>query len=208
MVLQRRASGGGGAQLGRATGCHAREPVEPLSLERRQPGHADHAQHPLAQQRAAGQGVVGPAGMAKHREAPDAKGVGDAGDVGRHRCQVPSRLRSRAAVPRPVMRQPADAMLCRPREQGFGRRAEVRGAVLPEHHQGGVGLTWRGVIDIQRAPVAQHEIGLGHHRPSIPSDRDRADARSESLDEHVQGLRHGDRWPVPVPLHQVPTIVP
>lgn len=66
-------------------------------------------------------------------------------------------------------------MVGRPRKQGFGRRAEVRGAVVPEHHQAGVSLTGRGVIDMQGAPVAQHEIGLGHQRSSIPSDRDRAD---------------------------------
>jgi hypothetical protein len=67
----------------------------------------------------------------------------------------------------PVVRHPADAELRRGREQGLGRRANVRRAVMPEHRQLGVGTIRGGVVTVQRAPVAQLNISLRHHPPSL-----------------------------------------
>jgi hypothetical protein len=65
------------------------------------------------------------------------------------------------------MRDPPDAALVRGGEQRFGRRAGAWCAVLPEDSQPGP-VTGAGVVNVQRAPVAQRKIGLGHHTPSFP----------------------------------------
>ena len=93
IVLQRRASPGGGPQSRRTGRRHTPKPVQALGVERRQPGHAHHAQDPLAQQRPAGQGVVAPAGMAHDRELPDAQRIGHTGHLIGRCAQVPIRLR-------------------------------------------------------------------------------------------------------------------
>jgi catechol 2,3-dioxygenase-like lactoylglutathione lyase family enzyme len=89
VVDQRGPAPGGGAKLGRAGGRHAREPVQALSVQGREPGHAHRSQHPPREQRPAGQGVVTPTGVTHDRE---------------------QRLGRRAEVGRPVVpqhRQPA-----------------------------------------------------------------------------------------------------
>jgi hypothetical protein len=53
------------------------------------------------------------------------------------------------------------------REQALGWRAEVRRAMVPEHSQAIVDTIRGGVVDMQRAPVAQLEISLCHHAPSL-----------------------------------------
>jgi hypothetical protein len=65
------------------------------------------------------------------------------------------------------MRDPADAPLGRGGEQRLGRRAGVRRAVMPEDSQPGGAVTGAGVVNVQRAPVIQRKIGLGHHVPSL-----------------------------------------
>jgi hypothetical protein len=174
MVLQRRAPLGGGAQLRRAGGGHPREPVEPLGVVRGQAGPADRGQDPLWQQRGAGQRVRGPAGMAHDREPLNAQHVGDAGHVGGRRRHVPAWVGRGSAVAGPVVRHPADPALGGSWEQGLRRRANVGRAVVPEHRQAALGTIGQGVVRVQRAPVAQQQIGLCHHPPSIPSDRDQA----------------------------------
>src|SRR5215211_4322729 len=111
VVLQRRASLGGGAQLRRAGGGHAREPVEPLGVVGGQAGRTDRGQDPLGQQRGAGQRVRGPAGMAHDREPLNAQRVGDAGHVGGRRRHVPAWVGRGSAVAGPVVRHPADPAL-------------------------------------------------------------------------------------------------
>jgi hypothetical protein len=59
-------------------------------------------------------------------------------------------------------------------EQGLRRRARVRRAVVPEHRQAALGTIGQGVVPVQRAPVAQQQIGLCHHPPGIPIHRDQA----------------------------------
>jgi hypothetical protein len=61
------------------------------------------------------------------------------------------------------MRHP-DAALAGRREQGLGRRAGVRRAMVPEDSQAGIGVIGAGIVDMQRAPVAQVKISLCHHR--------------------------------------------
>jgi hypothetical protein len=68
VALLRLASLRCGAQRCHAGGRHAREKVESLGAERRQPGHADHVEDPFRQQRAARQGMRTTAGMAHYRE--------------------------------------------------------------------------------------------------------------------------------------------
>jgi hypothetical protein len=68
------------------------------------------------------------------------------------------------------MRHPADAQPGGGREQRLGRRAEVRRAVVPENGQTGTGVAGVGVVDVQPPPIAQLQIGLGQHRPSIVSE--------------------------------------
>ena len=65
------------------------------------------------------------------------------------------------------MRDPADAAFGRGREQRLGRRAGARCAVLPEDSQPGGPVTGAGVINVQRAPVVEGKIDLGHHVPSL-----------------------------------------
>ena len=79
--------------------------------------------------------------------------------------------RSRSAVSGPVIRHPADAKLGGSRKQRLGRRAGVRRAMVPENSKASVGIIFAGVVNMQRAPVAQIEIGLCHHLPE-PNDRD------------------------------------
>ena len=40
------------------------------------------------------------------------------------------------------------------------------------HRQAALGTIGHGVVRVQCAPVAQQQIGLRHHLPSIPSDRE------------------------------------
>ena len=102
-LRQRLSARGCGAQLRRVGGRHAGEPVESLGLERSQAGDADGAQDALREQGRACQGMWPTAGMAHHRESLDAQRIGDGSDVGGRRCHVPAWLRSRPAVPGPVM---------------------------------------------------------------------------------------------------------
>src|SRR6478736_9554025 len=65
------------------------------------------------------------------------------------------------------MRDPADAALGRGGEQRLGWCAGARCAVLPEDSQPGGAVTGAGVVNVQRAPIAQRKVRLGHHGPSL-----------------------------------------
>jgi len=122
--------------------------------------------------------------MAHDRELLDAQRVGDAGHVGGRGRHIPAWVGRRPAVAGPVVGHPADAALGGGWKQRLGRRAEVRRAVVPEHRQAGVGSIRHGVVGVQRAPVARQQIGLCHHQPSIPSDRDQLACRKSSPAQH------------------------
>src|SRR5713101_3882695 len=111
--------------------------------------------------------------MSHDRELPDAQCIGDSRDISRRRCHIPAWVRSRSAVPGPVVRHPSDAALGGGREERFGRLTKVRRAVVPEDGK----LCSRGiradVVNMQPATVTQREItfaqedcGVGRDRPS------------------------------------------
>jgi hypothetical protein len=93
-----------------------------------------------------------------------ARPAGLTGVAGR-RHVVPARTRSGPAVSGPVMRHPADAP--RGREQGLGRCAGVRRAVMSEDGEPGGAVTGAGVVNMQGAPVSQCEICFRHRVPSL-----------------------------------------
>jgi hypothetical protein len=136
-----------------SAGPASQDAVEPLGVVRGQAGPADRGQDPIWQQRGA------------------AQRVGDAGHVGGRRRHVPAWVGRGSAVAGPVVRHPAHAALGGSWEQGLRRRAKVWRAVVSEHRQAALGTIGQGVVRVQCAPVAQQQIGLFHHPPSIPRAR-------------------------------------
>ena len=51
--------------------------------------------------------------------------------------------------------------------QGFGRLAKVRRAVVPEDGETRFSIIRLGVVNMQPATVAQREVGLVYHGPTI-----------------------------------------
>jgi hypothetical protein len=100
--------------------------------------------------------------------AVDAQRVGDSGDVGGGRCNVPARVGGRSAVPGPVVGHPTDAEPGCGHEKGLRGRADVWRAAVPENGEPTVRPARACVVHVQRATVAQPQIGL-RHRPAGPA---------------------------------------
>jgi hypothetical protein len=108
-------------------------------------------------------------GRAHHREPIDAQHLGHSRHVRGYRCHVPSWETTRAAITRAVMRHPPNTELPRGRHQRFRRPAEPRGAVVPEDNEICFCGGRAAVVHVQRPSVAEVEIKLYHHRPSVPA---------------------------------------
>jgi hypothetical protein len=166
-VLQCRPASLGGVQLGRAVGCHPRKPVEPFSRPRRRRRHAGPGEDASWQQSGAGQGVVGPARVAHYGKVVDAERISDFGRVVRRRPQVAPRARCRPSVARAVVGHPTGAVPEGSGGQRLRRLAGVGRAVVPEHGERHHHATGAGVVDVQRSPIAQLEVGLPHECRSL-----------------------------------------
>ena len=145
----------GSAKRSRAGVRHAREKVQPLGVERGHPGHAEDTEDAVGQQRGACQSMRTAAGMAHNREPVYAQRVGDARDVGCSQCHVAVLVGGGSTVARPVVGDPPYAQPIRGLEEGFGRRTDVRRAVMPEDGKTAIRIVSARVVHVQRTTVAQ-----------------------------------------------------
>src|SRR5437870_5117967 len=106
--------------------------------------------------------------MTHDRELLYAQRVRDARDVRGRRSHIAAAVGSRTGVSRPVVRHPAYTEPVGGREQRLRRRADIRRAMVPEHNQAIIRKMPAGVVDMQSAPVAELEIGLGHPLRAAP----------------------------------------
>ncbi len=86
----------------------------------------------------------------------------------------------RPAVARPIIRYPADAESVRGREKWLGGRSDVRRAVVPEDGEPAVFVVRARIVRVQRATVAQLQIGFRHAQPPVPG-TDREDPHPLSV---------------------------
>ena len=135
---------------------HAREPVEPLGVERRQAGNADRRDDAILQQRAACECMHASPGVAHHREPPNAQRIRDGRDVRRSRRDVTAGIRRRATVTRTVIIHPPDSQPIAIGEERARRFAQVWRAVVIEDRQWTIGLT--GVVRVQRPSVGKLDV--------------------------------------------------
>src|SRR5215204_5981532 len=105
--------------------------------------------------------------MTHDREPLDAQRIGDCAGVAGRRRHVPVWAGGRPAVAGTVVRYPADAEPVRGREKWLGRRPYVRRAVVPEDSEPAVHVARPRVVGVQRAAVAQLQIGLRYHPSSL-----------------------------------------
>jgi hypothetical protein len=166
VTLLRGASGRGRAQRLDAGPRHAREPVESLGTKRSQACDADHGYDAVGQQHSAGEGVGASTGMTHKGELVDMQRVRDIRDELGRRGEAPAWIGRRAAVSGPVVRHPPEAEPVCSEEQGLGRRADVRRAVVPEDCEA-VPLIPVSVIDMERAAVGKLQIELVHRPPHL-----------------------------------------
>src|SRR5215203_6992903 len=73
----------------------------------------------------------------------------------------------RPAVSGPVVGDPSYAEPVRSREKWFGGRPDVGRAVVPEDGEPTSCVIHSSVVGVQRAAVAQLEIGFRNHSPSL-----------------------------------------
>src|SRR2546425_10719018 len=93
-------------------------------------------------------------------EPYDTQRIGDGGNVWGRRCDVAAGVGARSAIPRAIMRHPADAALGGGWEQRLGRLAKIRRAGVPDNRETTISTTGKRVVDVEAATVAQPKVAL------------------------------------------------